>query len=47
MFKGKLRDEKIILVDDVATSGATLCEAARALKRAGAGEIVGLVLAHG
>ncbi len=38
---------EIILIDDVATSGATLMHAARALKNAGAGEITGLVVAHG
>ncbi len=38
---------KIILVDDVATSGATLEEAARVLKQAGIKEIYGLVIAKG
>lgn len=47
VFKGKLTGQKIILVDDVTTTGATLAQAARALKRAGAKEVVGLVLAHG
>lgn len=37
----------IILIDDVATTGATLNEAARILKTAGAGAIYGLVLAKG
>jgi ComF family protein len=36
----------IVLVDDVATTGATLFSAARALARAGAAEIRGLVLAR-
>jgi len=35
----------LIIVDDVATSGATLNEAARALKKAGARHIAGLVFA--
>jgi len=35
------------LVDDVATSGATLEEAARVLKEAGIKEIYGLVIAKG
>lgn len=38
---------KIILVDDVATSGATLEEAAHILKSAGIKEIYGLVIAKG
>ena len=38
---------KIILIDDVATSGATLEEAARVLKEAGIKEIYGLVVAKG
>lgn len=38
---------KIILIDDVSTSGATLEEAATVLKNAGASEIYGLVIAKG
>lgn len=37
----------IILVDDVATSGATLNEAARVLKNGGASSVWGWVFAHG
>lgn len=37
----------IILIDDVATTGATLIHAARALEKSGAGKIIGLVVAHG
>jgi len=39
--------DKIILIDDVSTSGATLEEAAIVLKQAGAKEIYGLVIAKG
>ncbi len=43
----KHRDKIIILIDDVATTGATLAHASRALTRAGAKYIIGLVVAHG
>lgn len=39
--------KNILLVDDVATTGATLCEAAQELKKAGASKIYAAVLAHG
>ncbi len=42
-----LSGKKIILVDDVCTSGATLETCAKELRRAGAREVWGLVLAHG
>jgi len=45
--KNILDGNTIILVDDVATTGATLNEAARTLKEAGATEIYGLVIAKG
>lgn len=38
---------QIFLVDDVATSGATLKEAAKVLKKAGARKVWGITLAHG
>ena len=46
---GKIKREvkKVILVDDVSTSGATLEEAARVLKGAGFKEVYGLVVAKG
>ena len=37
----------IILIDDVSTTGATLMHAADALKKSGAKNITGLVVAHG
>ena len=37
----------VFLVDDVLTSGATLSEAAKVLKRGGAKAVFGLALAHG
>lgn len=43
----KIKDQKIILIDDVFTTGATMQECAKILKRAGAREVYGLVLARG
>ena len=41
-----LQGKRIVLLDDVMTSGATLFEAARTLRKAGAAHITGLVLAR-
>jgi ComF family protein len=41
----RLKDKPVLLIDDVATSGATLDACARALKESGAGSVWGLVLA--
>ncbi|MBI4652828.1 ComF family protein [Candidatus Kuenenbacteria bacterium] len=42
-----VKNKNIILFDDIFTTGSTLREAARVLKKAGAKEIIGLVLAKG
>lgn len=43
---GELRQRRIILVDDVMTSGATLHAAAAAVRRAGASRVAAVVLAR-
>jgi competence protein ComFC len=42
----ELRDKRILLIDDVLTTGATASEAAAALKHAGASMVFVLTLAH-
>ncbi|MEK7069885.1 MAG: ComF family protein [Patescibacteria group bacterium] len=42
-----VKGKKIILVDDVFTTGATINEAKKVLKKAGAKKVVGVVLARG
>ena len=42
-----VKKKTVFLVDDVLTSGATLFEAAKVLKKAGVGKVYGLTLAHG
>jgi len=43
---GKLKDKKVLLIDDVSTSGATLDACASALKQAGAISVWGLTVAR-
>lgn len=43
--EGALRGRDVLLLDDVTTTGATLCAAARALRRAGPRRLVALALA--
>ncbi len=42
-----VRGKKILLINDVYTSGATMTECARVLKKAGSKEIIGLAVARG
>lgn len=44
--KEKIEGRKILLVDDVYTTGSTLEEAAKVLREAGAKEIIGIVIAR-
>ena len=43
---GEVRGKRIVLIDDVLTTGATVEECARALKRAGAARVDVLALAR-
>ncbi|HVF69004.1 MAG TPA: ComF family protein [Xanthomonadales bacterium] len=44
----RIKDSKhVFLIDDVVTSGATLKEAAKVLKKGGVGKVYGITLAHG
>jgi len=42
-----IKNKKILLIDDVYTTGSTMEECARVLKEAGAKEIIGIVVARG
>ncbi|MBI2063621.1 MAG: ComF family protein [Candidatus Yanofskybacteria bacterium] len=43
---GPLTDKTVVLVDDISTTGSTLNDCARALKGAGAKEVIGFVFAR-
>ena len=43
----KIKGKKIILIDDVCTTGATMSEAKKVLKSAGAKKVTGVVVARG
>lgn len=45
--KELIKNRKVILVDDIYTTGATMNEAAKILKEAGAKEVEGIVVARG
>ncbi len=45
--KEKIQGKRLLLVDDVSTTGATVRECAGVLKRAGAGDVHVFTLAHG
>jgi len=44
--KSQIKGKKILLVDDVATTGSTINECAKVLKKAGAEEVIGVVIAR-
>ncbi|MDD3480884.1 MAG: ComF family protein [Patescibacteria group bacterium] len=46
LVEGSVKAKRILLIDDVLTTGSTLDECARVLKKAGAKEVYGLVLAR-
>ncbi len=43
---GQVKNKTVFLVDDVSTTGATLFESAKVLKKAGAKEVIGIVVAR-
>ena len=44
--KEEIKNRNIILIDDITTTGATLNEARKTLKKAGAKKIVAFTVAH-
>ncbi len=45
-FTTKIKGKNIVLVDDITTTGATLRECAKILKKSGAEKVLGVTLAH-
>ena len=45
-FTTKIKGKNIVLVDDISTTGATLRECAKVLKKSGVGKVLGVTLAH-
>lgn len=45
-LKEKIKDKNFLLVDDISTTGSTLKECAKVLKKSGAGKVLGITLAH-
>ena len=45
--KVEVKNMNVLLIDDIFTSGATLNECTRVLKKAGAKKVWGFTLAHG
>jgi competence protein ComFC len=44
--KALIKNRKILLIDDISTTGATLSECARSLKESGAKEVFGIIIAR-
>ena len=45
-MREKLKGERVLLVDDVITTGTTMNECAKTLRRAGASEVTAISLAR-
>ena len=45
-LRNKIKGKKILLVDDITTTGATLRECGKTLKKSGAVKVLGVTLAH-
>lgn len=45
--KNELKGKRVLLIDDIFTTGATMEECAQVLKKAGAKEVIGMVVARG